>query len=100
MRLVALEGEVLVLEVEQLAPRGIQTHARERARWTSQLLASLLEVVEVEVRVAERQDELTGLQVGDLRDHQRKKRVGGDVERHAEEEVRAALVHLAREAAV
>src|SRR6185295_1989501 len=32
VRLVALEGEVLVDEVEELAPRGIQPHAREGAR--------------------------------------------------------------------
>ena len=39
-------------------------------------------------------------QARDLRDHVREHRVAGDVERHAEEEVRAALIQLAAEAPV
>src|SRR5437660_5026191 len=100
MGLVALEGEVLVLELQQLAARGVEAHARERARGAGELLARLLEMVEIEVRVAEREDELAGLEVGDLRHHQREERVGGDVERHAEEEVGASLVELAGKAAL
>ena len=50
--------------------------------------------------VAQRQHELGGLQAGHLRHHQRQQRVGGDVEGHAEEQVRAALVHLAGNPAV
>ena len=57
-------------------------------------------MVEVEVRVAQRKDEFARLEIRHLRHHQREQRVGGDVERHAEEKVGAALVHLARERAV
>src|SRR3989442_11067802 len=99
MRLVALEREVLVLELEQLAARGVEAHAREGARRTVELLARLLEMIQIKMRVAEREDELAGLEAGDLRHHQREERVGGDVEGHAEEEIGAPLVHLAGEAA-
>ena len=52
------------------------------------------------MRVAERVDELARLQAADLRDHHREQRVGGDVERHAEKDVGAALVELARQLAL
>src|SRR5436190_3940433 len=70
VRLVALEGEVFVLELEQLAACGVEAHAREGARAAGELLARLLEVVEVQMRVAQREDELAGLEAGHLRDHQ------------------------------
>ena len=47
--------------------------------------------------VAERVHELARPEAADLRHHRGEQRVGGDVERHAEEDVGAALVELARE---
>src|SRR5258707_5973990 len=61
---------------------------------------TLFRSVQVEVRVAQGEHELARLQAGHLRHHQREQGVGGDVERHAEEQVGAALVHLARQLAV
>ena len=57
-------------------------------------------MVEVEVRVAERVHEFAGLVPGRLRHHQREERVGSDIEGHAEEDVGAALIELARQAPV
>ena len=54
-------------------------------------------MVAVEVRVSGRVDELAGAEAAGLGDHQRQQGVGGDVERHAEEHVRAALIQLAGE---
>ena len=54
-------------------------------------------MVEIKVRVAERVHELAGFKPGHLRNHQRQQRVGGDVERHAEEDVGRALIELAGE---
>ena len=45
-------------------------------------------------------DEIAGREAGDLRDHHGEERVAGDVEGDAEEEVGAALVELAAQAAV
>ena len=59
----------------------------------------LLDVVRVKVQVAERVDEFARLQAADLRDHQREQRVAGDVERHAQKNIRAALVKLAAQLA-
>ena len=49
------------------------------------------------MRVSQGVHELTGLEPGDLGDHQREQRVRRDVERHPDEDVRASLVKLARE---
>ena len=57
-------------------------------------------MIEIKVRVAERVHELTGLKPGHLRHHQRQQRVGGDVERHAEEDVGRALIELTGEPTV
>jgi hypothetical protein len=60
----------------------------------------LLEVVHVEVRVAEGVDEIAGLEARHLRHHLREQRVARDVERDAKEDVGAALVELAAELSV
>src|SRR5687767_2675654 len=75
MGLVGFQGEVLELELEQLLHRRIEPHAREGARRAGELLARLREVVEIQVRVAEREDEFGGLEPRDLRHHQREKTV-------------------------
>src|SRR5262245_18769826 len=85
MRLIGFEREVLVLEVEEFFHRGIELHDREGSRRALHLLAGLLQVIQVEVRVAERQHKLARLQVRHLRHHQGEYGVGGDVEGHAEE---------------
>src|ERR1044071_10289642 len=64
MRLVALEREVLVAELGELADLTVETHAREGTRGARKLLARLVQVVEVEVRVAQRAHELGGREAG------------------------------------
>ena len=49
------------------------------------------------MRVSQGVHELAGPEPGHLGDHHREQRVGRDVERHPDEDVRAALVDLARE---
>ena len=50
------------MEREEVLHRRIEPHVRQRARRARELQARLLEMVEVEVRVAEGVDELAGLQ--------------------------------------
>ena len=59
-----------------------------------------VEVVRVDVGVAEGVDEVAGGQAGDVGDQVGEQGVAGDVERDAEEEVGRPLVELAREPAV
>src|SRR3712207_9183757 len=66
----------------------------------SELLADLGDVVAVDVAVAADPDEVAGGQAHLVGDHAGEQRVAGDVERHAEEHVGAALVELAGQPAV
>lgn len=52
------------------------------------------------MRVAEGVDEFARFKIRHLRDHHREQRIGRDVERHAEKDVRRALVELARQTAL
>ena len=52
------------------------------------------------MHIAERVDEVPNPEIAHLRDHVSEKRVGGDVEGHAEKDIRAALVELATQASV
>ncbi len=100
MRIVAINADVIELEAEQIGHLRVQPQRRQRARFTRQLLAGLFEVVRIQVRVAQRVHEIADAQTGGLRHHVGQQRVAGDVERHAQEDVAAALVELAAELAV
>ena len=95
MRVVTNQLEVFELEVTNVFDRGIQFQLRQSSTITSELFARLLEMVLIKVKIAEGVDKIARRQIDSLRDHHRKKRVGRDVERHAEKQIAAALVELA-----
>src|ERR1700682_1033679 len=97
MRIVGLERDVGVAEGEEILDRGIEFQ-RGQAPWLPrELQPRLFEMREIKMRVAERVHEFAGHETRDLRDHLGQERVGGDVERHAEEHVARALIELAGE---
>ena len=100
MRIVTGQLEILELEVVEVLHRWIQFHLRQRTRFAGKLQFRLLDMVAVKVQVAESVDEIAGFQTTDLRDHQREQRVAGDVERHAQKQIRATLVKLAAQLAI
>ena len=66
----------------------------------AELQVHLVQVVLIDVRVAEGVHEVAWLETAHLRHHHREQRIAGNVERHSEEYVGRALVELAREFAV
>src|SRR5207248_9320696 len=84
MRVVTDEFEIRELEVVNVFNRGIQFHLRQRTWLARELQFCLLKMICIEMQVAERVDEIAGLQIANLRDHQSEQRVARDVERHAE----------------
>ena len=100
VRVVAFESEILEDKILEACAGGIENHARQGTALAGKLQAGLLEVVGVEVEVAEGVNKCAGLKTADLRDHEREEGVGGDIEGHAEEEIGAALIELATEFAV
>ena len=64
---------------------GAESQLRQRQRRARELLIRLLQVIQVQVAVAAGPDELAQFKIALLREHVRQQRVGGDVERHAQE---------------
>jgi hypothetical protein len=99
MGIVPFQREVFVAEGVDFFDRWVQLHHGQGAALAGELELGLLEVVLVEVEVAEGVDEFAGLEVADLGGHHGEQGVAGDVEGHAEEEIGAALVQLAAQLA-
>ena len=97
---VAFELEVVVLVVEDALHLGVEHHARQWTWLAAELLMHLVHMVEVDVRVAEGVDKLPWLQACDVSHHHAQQRVARDVERHAQEQVGAALIELQTQFAV
>src|SRR5438874_7674878 len=94
VRIIILELEILEFVIEQRLPAVLDHQPRERARLTRKLQARLFEMIRVKVAVAARPDERAGLEAALTRQHMGQEGVGGNVERHAEEDVGATLVKL------
>src|SRR4030065_420570 len=97
MRVVVQQLKIIELKIEDRAHCGVEVYAWPRPRGARQLRARLFEVVAVEVRIAEGMDEIAGFESGHLGHHQREQGIGGYIERHAEENIGAALVELTGE---
>ena len=99
MRIVAFEADVFKLEGEDVSDLWIEFQGRQRACVACELQTGLFEVVAVKMRIAKRMYEVAYVIVTDLRQHMRQQCVGGNVEGHAQKNIRATLVELARESA-
>src|SRR6185369_8918806 len=95
MWIIGIETEILEAESQQVGDFRVDPQGRQRAGGAGKLEAGLLEVIGVNMRITEGMDEFARLITADLGQHQRQQRIGSDIERHAEEDVGAALVELA-----
>ena len=84
VRLVAHQFKILVAKTEYIVHIGIDPHLRRVQGFTGQLLVRLLQVIQVQVRIAQGVHKLAGLQAGHLGHHQGEQGVGGDVERFSD----------------
>ena len=100
VRVVVGEGEVGVVETVDVFYIGVYLHLGQWTRLAGELQSHLLEMVTVDMCVAEGVDEITVLEAAHLCYHHRQQCVRCDVERHAEEYVGGTLVELARESSV
>ena len=85
MGIVALEQEVLKLEVEDVLYIGVNLHDGQWTGLARELETGLLEMVQIEMGVACGVDEISGHHVADLCHHLEQQRIGGDVEGYTEE---------------
>src|SRR6266540_2396743 len=93
--LVASQLEILIAILVQRRRPAPNDKFGQRIGRTRELRFDLLQVIEIQVTIPADPYEVADVEVGLLRDQVRQQRVGRDVERHTEENVRAALVELA-----
>lgn len=88
MRPVVEQLEVLDLEIENVLDVRVENHLRERERLIAHLLFFIdVDLVLVDVRVAETVHELTRYHIDTLSDHHGQQRVGRDVETSAQQPI-------------
>lgn len=97
---VASEGEIVEIEVEDAILLGVEGHRGQRSGVAGKLQTALVDVIVVDVGVAEGVNEIAGLETTGLGNHHGEEGVAGNVEGDAKEYVGGALVELAAEAAV
>ena len=100
MGIVIKDGNIVVSEIEQRFHIRVQDEFRQRSRIPRKLQPRLFEMIEIEMRIAERMHEIACFQPAALRDHRRHQGVTCDVEGHAEKDIGRALVELARQLSV
>src|SRR5438105_2491412 len=69
VRLVVLQFEIGALEFEDILHLADDLHRGQWIGSSHELLARLLQVIQVKVRIAQGMHEIAGLQAGHLRDH-------------------------------
>ena len=94
MWIVVCQLKIFILEVENAFYLRVQRHVRQRTGITGQLQLNLLQMVVVDVCVAQGMYEIARFQAGHLRHHLEQQGVGSNVERYAEEDVGTTLIEL------
>ena len=82
IRVIIFKSKILETNSEQRSDIGIDPHPRQRPRLTRQLQPCLVQVVLIQMRIAERVHEIAGLELRHVCDHHRQQGVGSDVKRH------------------
>src|SRR4029453_12821569 len=100
MWVISLDRDVIEGEVIERADAGVQDESGEWAGLSTQLQPGLVEMVQIEVGVPESVDKLPALQAANLSHHLGQQRIGGDVERNAQKDVRRTLVQLTGQSAL
>src|SRR5450755_40063 len=100
MTLVVYDLKVLILVVEYRRRTTPDDKLGRGIRLARKLCVGLLEVIHVQVTVTARPNEVPQVKIALLRKHVREQRVGGNIERHAQKQIRASLIQLARQAVV
>src|SRR5882724_2216428 len=97
MSLIAGKLKVIVIKLEYRSYGSFDPDLRKAERLAGELKPSLLDVIGVQVRVSEREDELAGFKIAHLSYHHREQRIRRDVEREAQKNISRSLIELTRQ---
>ena len=100
VRVVVFKGEVFVNEVKNRSSFRVDAHAGQRPWFATQLFVDLVQVVQVDVGISQRMDEVSCLEPGYLSRHLQQDGIRGYVERYTNEYVGTTLVKLQAQSTV
>jgi signal peptidase I len=92
--LIIFQSKIFEPEAKDVFYGRVEFHHRKRIGFPGELQLRLFEMVVVQMNVSERVDELAGLEIAYLGDHQGQQGVGRYIKGNAEEDVGAALIKL------
>ncbi len=87
-------------EIFQPIWRINEPQARQRRGGAAQLLSGLIDMIFIEMGIPQNMDKLPRLEAGHMGYHVGQQRIRGDIERHAQKNIGAALIELAGELAI
>ena len=96
MRIVPLYDEIVVSKIFYIGDVAHPAESWERAWLAGKLRLERVDMILVNVRIPELNDQFMGHRICDPRDHVGKQGVRSDVKRNSEPQVRGALIHEAR----
>lgn len=97
MRIVIDQFKILEMELIDRLGMRLDQHSWQWPREARKLQPSLIKMVVVQMHITKRVNEITWFQSGYFGHHHGQQRIAGDIERHAQKIVGAALVELATE---
>jgi hypothetical protein len=97
--IIANELEILVSKIKDIPYLGIDPHDWQLTWLPGELSFNLLQVIGVEMSIAESMHKLPRLQTCDLSQHHRQKGIGGNIEWHTQEDISTTLIELTRKPA-
>lgn len=97
MRIITLNGNILTREIINILHLSPPQKLWEWSGLPFQLQLQCIDVISIDVRVSELDDEFMWLGIGDVRNHVGKKSVRGDIKWYTETKVGRALDHKAGE---
>ena len=92
MAFVIDDFEILEAVIENVLRLPLDQQPGQRMGRSAQLLVCLVKVIQIQVAVTAGLDEIANLEPGLLCNHVGQQGIRGDVERHAEKNIRAALI--------
>ena len=100
MWVIIFQTEVFKFEAEDILHLRIDPHCGQFPELPRQLKVYLIDMVIVDVGIAEGVDEISWLVAANLCNHHCKQGVGGDIERDAQKDISTALIELAGQFAI
>ena len=94
MRVIVFEDDMVEIEIIYAFQTWVDRHLRELSGFTTHLFAHLIEVILIDMNIAEGMDESSRLDTEEMSEDMDEEGVRSDIERYSEKEICRSLVEL------